>query len=494
MTSDWLSPTAFHRLLNRSVTVPLALLGVLALVFLVQIVYLISVLHWVDHTDRVISRANGLLKLLVDGETGMRGYLLTGELVFLEPYHVEENQSGPAVEELTELVSDSPAQVERLKALRTEQSDWQDYARSVIEMRRDGGDYQAPVRSGEGKRRMDSMRTKVADFIRVEEELRETRTQTAEWATWVIVAVSLGLTLLLGGVLAYLTRQQLLHVSSHYQMAISRVEAQAESLRKSVLRLESLHEIDIAILAAEPVPALARAALKRMEKVAPGGDAFVVEFDPGGGPAQVISCSDSCSEPSSEQRPPPGVVDPALAGVGSAEFSEPGGLHAITDLGEVAGRSPLQDHLYRSGHRSCLVAPLLADGRPFGVLVLADPRPSAFTGEHQQLAAEVARQLAIAFQQDRLRDDLQRHADELERRVQERTRDLQQALENVKQLQGLLPICAWCKKVRDDKDYWHEVEHYVADHTEVRFTHGICPACMKDDLNKVEQNRQTSGT
>jgi PAS domain S-box-containing protein len=67
---------------------------------------------------------------------------------------------------------------------------------------------------------------------------------------------------------------------------------------------------------------------------------------------------------------------------------------------------------------------------------------------------------------------------ELERRVEERTRELREALENVKQLQGLLPICAWCKKVRDDRDYWHEVEHYVSAHTEARFTHGICPSCL----------------
>jgi DNA-binding NtrC family response regulator len=57
--------------------------------------------------------------------------------------------------------------------------------------------------------------------------------------------------------------------------------------------------------------------------------------------------------------------------------------------------------------------------------------------------------------------------------------ELQAALAKVKLLGGLLPICAWCKKVRDDRDYWQEVECYVASHSEVRFTHGICPACAK---------------
>lgn len=65
----------------------------------------------------------------------------------------------------------------------------------------------------------------------------------------------------------------------------------------------------------------------------------------------------------------------------------------------------------------------------------------------------------------------------LEERVRERTRELEDALAQVKHLQGLLPICAWCKKVRDDKDYWHSVEDYISDRSEARFTHSICPDC-----------------
>lgn len=56
--------------------------------------------------------------------------------------------------------------------------------------------------------------------------------------------------------------------------------------------------------------------------------------------------------------------------------------------------------------------------------------------------------------------------------------DLQDALANVKRLRGLLPICASCKKIRDDQGYWHQVEHYMRDHAEVEFSHGICPQCV----------------
>jgi signal transduction histidine kinase len=57
--------------------------------------------------------------------------------------------------------------------------------------------------------------------------------------------------------------------------------------------------------------------------------------------------------------------------------------------------------------------------------------------------------------------------------------ELQEALEKISTLKGLLPICAWCKKIRDDRGYWKKVEDYVEEHTDAMFTHGICPECYK---------------
>lgn len=64
-----------------------------------------------------------------------------------------------------------------------------------------------------------------------------------------------------------------------------------------------------------------------------------------------------------------------------------------------------------------------------------------------------------------------------------RLKSLEEALAHVKQLHGLLPICSYCKKVRDDKNYWHQVESYVSRHADVRFSHGVCPDCL-DKLKK----------
>jgi PAS domain S-box-containing protein len=57
--------------------------------------------------------------------------------------------------------------------------------------------------------------------------------------------------------------------------------------------------------------------------------------------------------------------------------------------------------------------------------------------------------------------------------------ELKTALENVKTLGGLVPICAHCKKIRDDKGYWNQLEKYLGEHTDAKLTHGLCPDCSK---------------
>jgi DNA-binding response OmpR family regulator len=67
---------------------------------------------------------------------------------------------------------------------------------------------------------------------------------------------------------------------------------------------------------------------------------------------------------------------------------------------------------------------------------------------------------------------------DLQQRLAIHVRELELALANVRRLSGLLPICSYCKAIRDDSDYWHQVEEYVAVHSEAQFSHGICPKCF----------------
>ena len=75
----------------------------------------------------------------------------------------------------------------------------------------------------------------------------------------------------------------------------------------------------------------------------------------------------------------------------------------------------------------------------------------------------------------------QKHAQEERERL---VRELQSALAEVRTLQAFLPICSYCKRVRDDENYWHSVESYISEHTSTRFSHGICPSCYESEVKR----------
>ena len=77
-----------------------------------------------------------------------------------------------------------------------------------------------------------------------------------------------------------------------------------------------------------------------------------------------------------------------------------------------------------------------------------------------------------------IRDDISER-ERVEKEKESLIIQLQQSLSEIKQLSRILPICASCKKIRDDEGYWKEVETYISDHSEAQFSHGICPDCMR---------------
>lgn len=85
----------------------------------------------------------------------------------------------------------------------------------------------------------------------------------------------------------------------------------------------------------------------------------------------------------------------------------------------------------------------------------------------------------IFLELDRQRQLLQWQRDNLDILVAERTKELEQALAQVKLLEGILPICMYCKKIRRDDQAWQHLESYITEHSEALFSHGICPDCFK---------------
>ncbi|MDB5390675.1 MAG: copR, partial [Planctomycetaceae bacterium] len=83
----------------------------------------------------------------------------------------------------------------------------------------------------------------------------------------------------------------------------------------------------------------------------------------------------------------------------------------------------------------------------------------------------------------------------LQKNLTDRVSELEEALSRVRQLQGLLPICCYCKKIRDDQNYWQQVDVYLSTRTDARFSHGICPQCMEavvlKELEQAEAAKHT---
>lgn len=80
----------------------------------------------------------------------------------------------------------------------------------------------------------------------------------------------------------------------------------------------------------------------------------------------------------------------------------------------------------------------------------------------------------------------------LETQLRSEKQKAEEALAEVKLLQGLLPICSYCKNIRDDSDSWHKIETYISEHSQAEFSHGICPTCYdKEILPQLERQRRS---
>ncbi|MFO7885578.1 MAG: GAF domain-containing protein [Desulfobacteraceae bacterium] len=124
--------------------------------------------------------------------------------------------------------------------------------------------------------------------------------------------------------------------------------------------------------------------------------------------------------------------------------------------------------------KNVLFAPLIIEGKTVGIIGLAN-KAADFNDNDAKMATGFGELAAIALQNSRNLD--QRIIAEQQR--EKVIKDLEKALLEVKRLSGLLPICSYCKKVRNDKGYWTQIESYIHDHSEAEFTHSICKECAK---------------
>ncbi|NVD96441.1 response regulator [Massilia sp. BJB1822] len=224
-----LDDQSFRRVLSRNITLPLAAGVVSAAVFVAVLAYLLSALNWVEHSERVIGNAQEARKLTVDMETGMRGFLLTGDESFLSPYKLARPKIDAALNVLAGLVKDNAQQVDRIRNIQAQQKQWEGVAEHMIATRRANGDYLSLVRSGRGKVEFDEVRAQFQGFLTTEERLRGERARQSRNVTFFTTITYLTLSLLLSGALAYFGRRDLMRLSGAFGKAL---QAQTEQSAK----------------------------------------------------------------------------------------------------------------------------------------------------------------------------------------------------------------------------------------------------------------------
>ncbi len=244
----------FRNTLVRSVAYPVLLMLLVIVLFLWQLSSVLATTQRVEHSNNVITQSSIVLNLLVDMETGLRGYLLTDDALFLEPYQQAEATFDANFQVLQNLVSDNQSQQENLTILRTDIMDWQQFATDMLTARDSGDGANDSAAQLVGKQQMDSIRTQLADFVDTEEFLRSERIRvTQQTSQFVIISVIIG-GLIVGASLALSTRQQLIRLSQAYTQTLlfAQHQTQEVSVQQEWLR-GVLSSMGDAVIAADIV-------------------------------------------------------------------------------------------------------------------------------------------------------------------------------------------------------------------------------------------------
>ncbi|WP_019027994.1 response regulator [Colwellia piezophila] len=189
MKISWFERLTTRKKLYIGISIPLISMVVIAIIIILNINKMQSTANWVRHTEEVISSSNSLEKLILDMETGERGFLITGDEIFLEPYYQAIKLLDNKTEILIDLVNDNPKQVSIIENIKKLKDKWlQEAGEPEISTRRKVNELEASmsdvidlIKSQTGKDIIDSIRVLNTQFIKTEEKLMLQRTKEANY-------------------------------------------------------------------------------------------------------------------------------------------------------------------------------------------------------------------------------------------------------------------------------------------------------------------------
>jgi PAS domain S-box-containing protein len=216
----------YNRLLVRLLALPVVSLTVLALVLGFGLQDVLHSAQSVDQSDLVIAHANNLIKLMVDEETGLRGFLLTKDRLFLQPFHAADQQLEPEFDALFSLLKERPKQTVRLKSLQAGHQAWEQEARQEIENPPAPTDMEGHMLRR--KQNMDDLRAQADDFLQTEVRARTRRSIVANSIGRSSVFYLIGLAALIAALLVWETRRVFHQLTAVYNSQIAAIKASAD--------------------------------------------------------------------------------------------------------------------------------------------------------------------------------------------------------------------------------------------------------------------------
>ena len=391
--------TQFRRILSRNFALPL-IVGALSVVVFVGITaYLVHVLNLVEQTQRVISNTNETAKLSVDMETGLRGFLISGDETFLSPYVMAKARVSDDLVLLKELVAGRPSQLDRLRRVESAQRQWYLFADEMIALRRANGNYVEAVRSGRGKVLTDSVRREFDTFVDSERRLRQQRYDDAYTVVYWSVGAYLLFSAIVAAGLSMFGRRALLRLSGTYTAALEEQTAHAETMQRQAWLRTGQTELAVQSAGQESLGQLARAVLSYVTRYLDGAVAAMYVRDDSGALRRVATYG---FDRESEQRAQVFGKHETLVGQAASE-------NRMLTLDNVPGDYVrIASGLGSGAPRYLVVAPFANEGVVNGVIEIGFlHKARRRDGEFLELAGEgIGAAVAAAQYRQRLQDAL----------------------------------------------------------------------------------------
>ncbi|MEO8876133.1 MAG: ATP-binding protein, partial [Polyangiaceae bacterium] len=392
--------------LTVALVIPLILLVAVAGLLGAQILRMASDSHWVDHSDEVLAKTNEVFKQIIDQETGVRGYLVTGDSLYLQPYRAARPTEGFA--EVQKLVGDNPAQLARVDEARKRYLNWL-LAEGDID-HRSLPDLRTPESMRLGKSQMDDVRASIHQLMEAELDIRRERSIQSESSRANTEWLFVGLFALTALVLATTSRRQLGSIAKAYGDALV-----TEREARAVIEDKDWVGSGTALVAEQILGELTLEELgeRALKLIAPYTDAAVGNFYSNNGASWKKRASFG-SDLGANEVPRDQTL---LARAASSRE-----IIRLDDVPE--GYLKVKSSLGEHESRSIVIVPLVVDGQVYGVLELGFWK--AYEPRAIELLQRVSEGVAISIRttSDRLRlrellEESQHQAEELQTQQEE---------------------------------------------------------------------------